>query len=147
MSDRTHLQLQILHCPPDQLRKVHAVIEYSICDLADDEDVELGETYEVEETVCGTADEIAAKLQQDAPDAAWLCWEDPKYEWLGKLHRYTPELGLWSRECDANGTPLFVAEEVLQFTRNPLIGMQQLRLALGLAHEQALETLLKRLSS
>lgn len=38
-------------------------------------------------------------------DLAYEVYEEPKYEWLGDLHWYTPWLGGYAAECDADGTP------------------------------------------
>lgn len=66
----------------------------------------IGEMYMNPEMSCGSADEYHARLMEAAPGASWVLWEDPKYEWLGSMNAYAPDLGEYGSECDANGQPV-----------------------------------------
>ncbi len=67
------------------------------------------------EASVGSAEEAAQALldlMKGDPDAepplpphqfAFTVWEDPKYEWLGTLYRYTPGQPMFTAECDASG--------------------------------------------
>ena len=62
------------------------------------------------------ADQIADELHDAFPDAVEVrCWDDPKYEWLGTLTVYSRgEPGARTASCDANGTAVYSAAEILQ---------------------------------
>lgn len=143
MSDRTPLQLQILDCPLSQVQAVIDLVDQMGLHLehvsdgqAADDHLGLGLTYMNDQTRCGSAQEIAQHLQQVAPDASWQVWEDPKYEWLGTLFRFTPALGLFAANCDAAGTPVFTDERVLELHESP-----ELLAELGMNHIDALRAL------
>jgi len=63
----------------------------------------------------GSADHYASWLVDAAPGCSFVIWEDPKYEYLGSLFAYTPELGMFSAECDADGTPVTDGSAILQW--------------------------------
>lgn len=121
MGDRTALQITIYDCPENEVNAVLDVLEeYG---LAEDWDIrsasslpelQLGETYVVNEASCGSSDEIATHLENKAPGTSFEVWEDPKYEWLGSLNRYTPTLGAFGAECDADGQPQWTADVILK---------------------------------
>jgi hypothetical protein len=50
---------------------------------------------------CGDTDDLGDKLE--ALRVVFEIWEEPKYEWLGELTAYHPDLGRLSRQCDADG--------------------------------------------
>ncbi|KJR10243.1 hypothetical protein UG54_01295 [Gordonia sihwensis] len=136
------MQLRIANCPDDQARAILEIIDAH--DLSVDIDdrpnvLRIGEIYRIDEIPCKTSEEIANELQEVAPDASWECWEDPKYEWLGDLYRFTPELGLFTVECGGEGEPLFTAFEVRHFmAKATAVGGVDLARSLGELHEQAL---------
>lgn len=127
MSDRTPVQLIVADCPIDQVAAVLDLVkrfglhvEYITDDQPVDGQLGLGVTYMDTEVVCGSAFTMARQLQQTAPDASWEVWEDPAYEWLGDLYRFTPELGLFTAECNSQGDPVFTDEQVLRlFDEHP----------------------------
>ena len=82
---------------------------YSVDEVAD---ITLTERYADSEMSCGSADEHADNLIAAAPGCSFVLWEDPKYEWLGSVEAYTPELGRFTAECDANGTPVLTPEAI-----------------------------------
>lgn len=47
---------------------------------------------------------LTANLMELAPGASWLAWEDPYEEHLGTVHMFTPELGLFTGDCDSTGS-------------------------------------------
>lgn len=149
MSDRTPVQLTVSACPTEQVGAVLDVIESYGLHLEYVEDGQPGDdqlglalTYMDPEISCGSAQKIAQELQNHAPDASWEIWEDPKYEWLGDLYRYTPELGVFSAECDAEGTAVFTADEVHKLAILPNTVNEPARAyALGETHHSALRSL------
>jgi len=107
MGDRTCHQVYVYDCPKDQVRAVQEVLEGYFWEQGPRGGrISACEPYLASEITCGTSDEIAAKLMKAAPGASFVLWEDPKYEWLGSVSAYTPELGVFSAECDANGQPV-----------------------------------------
>lgn len=74
--------------------------------------VTIGEMYMQPEMSCGSAQEYGNRIMEAAPGASFVLWEDPKYEWLGDLVAYAPDLGVYSSECDANGTPVKFPSEL-----------------------------------
>lgn len=119
MADRTAFQFRLHACPPEEVADFFALID----DLGLSTDpgpwsttpstaITLGETYSNYETRCGSVDEWANEVAQAAPNACWEMWEDPKYEWLGDYACFTPGLGLYRAQCDADGVPQFSAEQI-----------------------------------
>jgi hypothetical protein len=53
---------------------------------------------------CGHSEYLADELQ--ALGCTFELYEEPKYEWLGELHMFHPELGRLDTLCDADGEPL-----------------------------------------
>lgn len=74
--------------------------------------VTVGDRYLNPDMSCGSADTYADNLMEAAPGASFVLWEDPKYEWLGDLRAYAPDLGPYAAECDANGTPVLSPGEI-----------------------------------
>jgi hypothetical protein len=122
MPDTTNLQLTVRAAPPEQHQAILKVINaYGLgqdWDSAPDEgyaELELGVQYTDSQGVVGHADQIAAELIAAAPGASFIVWEDPAYEWLGVVSVYTPELGLFEADCDADGIPQFSSQAILAF--------------------------------
>ncbi|WP_026820054.1 DUF3145 family protein [Arthrobacter castelli] len=146
MADHAPVQLTVFDCPPTQAAAVLDLIdqrdldpEYGTGHQRHDQ-LSLHLAYRDTEGPCGSADEIATQLQLTAPDASWQVWEDPKYEWLGSLCRFTPGLGLWTAPCDADGCPVFTDQQVLTLydeTNN----RNELEQRTGRRHNLALRTL------
>lgn len=146
MSDRTPLQLRIVHCPPNRVRPILDVIEeYDLhpdpADQAGLDENHLGFNvlYLGLEVRCGSAAETAKTLQSIAPDASWEVWEDPKFEWLGDLYRFTPKLGVWTSECDNSGDAVFKAGEITALLEDRSLSRDDLDTKLGLVHTAALD--------
>src|SRR5690606_37765226 len=49
------------------------------------------------------AEAVLAVLRAHDLDVPFSVAEDPKFEWLGTLCRYHPDLGMHEADCDANG--------------------------------------------
>lgn len=155
MADRTYFQLTVHHCPEDQVGAVLDIIaehglhpEYEDGGPREDQ-LALGLTYMDDETRCGSADTIAHQLVEQAPQASFELWEDPKYEWLGDLRRYTPQLGVFAADCDSEGNAVFTVEKVknlaaLPDTVNAATGDSPRARALGETHAAALRALAEK---
>lgn len=147
MGDRTNMQITVYDCPPDQVDAVLDLIaDYGLWEgdfgmgVPELTELVLGVQYGGVEVYCGSSDEIALGLVEQAPGASWEVWEDPKYEWLGSLNRYTPALGLWGAECDAEGQPQFTPDVILAKIKElgPETPIGQLEAWLGEPWQQAL---------
>lgn len=111
MSDRTSWQMRIVACPDKtELARLRDILDEYVYGLSDPLTVpaELSE----DEVVCGTVGELTQPIVEAAPGATWIMWEDPKYEWLGDVAVYTPELGLYTQACDSDGNPVFTDLEI-----------------------------------
>lgn len=123
MGDRTNAQITVYACPPEQVQAVLGIIENYLGynDWGDYDGrsgvLHLGGCFGAHEVSCGSSDEIAKQMIQDAPGAAFIVNEDPYADWLGSVNVYTPELGWYSAECDANGQPMFGVGEVRKISR------------------------------
>jgi len=117
MSDRTNLQCYIYACPDDQKQAAaDALSEMQLnwgCADATPRELVLNQPYTEDQARCGSAEELAAELREAAPGASFVLWEDPAYEWLGSLQAYTPELGEFAGECDADGQVVAVLAGIL----------------------------------
>lgn len=147
MSDRTHIQLRVLDCPLDQAQAVIDLIDQENLGLEFVEDDQpstnqlgLGLAYINDEITCGSADLIAKHLQEIAPGASWEVWEDPAYSWLGTLIRFTPDLGVFTADCDVDGVPYFTDQQVLDFVDENMLS-NQLKTRLGRNHAVVLNDL------
>lgn len=120
MSDRTYFQLIVYACPPEQQEAVLDVIdEYGLtpesAEAPEPRALLLDERYVYDETALGTSSEVASNLMRRAPSTAFECWEDPKYEYGGQIHRYTPELGLFEGDCNSEGQSYLTEDRIAAF--------------------------------
>ena len=76
--------------------------------------VDLETGYTAYEASCGTADEVSEALIAAAPGCSFVLWENPSYQWLGTVVARTPELGYFSGDCDADGTPVFDRDQIIE---------------------------------
>jgi Protein of unknown function (DUF3145) len=121
MSDTTNLQLTVHAAPPEQHQAVlKAINAYglgqdwaSVAPADGFTELELGVQYTDGLGVVGHASQLAAELIDAAPGASFIVWEDPAYEWLGTVCAYTPELGAYEAESDANGVPQLSGAAIL----------------------------------
>src|SRR5438093_1274930 len=119
MGDTTNGQLEILAIPEDQREAALEVIQAAGLgtdwfggDSTYPTSVAPGDAF-----VDGNADgdlpsSIADDLIAAAPDAVWVAWTDPKYEWLGEFVAYAPGLGKFVANSDAQGDPVYGYAEV-----------------------------------
>lgn len=143
MADRTYFQLVVADCPRHQAQTVLDIIDefdLGLDSCGDITELALGEAYTANEIRCGSTEEIAEQLAETAPNASWECWEDPKYEWLGALVRFTPNLGLFTHDCDADGLARFTPKEVASLAVLPDTVDEPARAReLGELHREALD--------
>lgn len=135
MGDRTNACITVYSCPPEQVRAVIDIIsEYLQRNDWGDYDappsvLQLGGTFGAWEASCGVSDEMAGVLMKRVPGAAFLVHEDPYADWLGSLNAYTPELGLFNAECDANGQPQYSVDMVRKIVQ--MESLEERETALG----------------
>lgn len=56
---------------------------------------------------------VLEEIQEMFPDAIEITvWEDPKYEYLGTLDRWSASDGDFSAACDANGNVVVIAPDI-----------------------------------
>jgi hypothetical protein len=79
--------------------------------------VTIGERYLAQDVSCSSAGEYGDALREAAPGASFVLWEDPAYEWLGTLYAYAPDLGVFTAECDQDGTVVLSQDVTLQAVR------------------------------
>lgn len=137
MSDYSALTLTVYDCPPEQRETVLETMRtYGIGDDEGNGDgLRFGVDYHDFEARLDAYAEVAGVLMTEAPGASFRIWNDPKYEWLGGLMLYTPDLGAWGHNCDADGQPVFSVDEVLKIAE---MQPDERRRALGLEWSDAL---------
>jgi len=93
--------LDLLHIRKDGLDKYLEDNSW----LSSDVEGETDRTFNQEEISCGyvTGDYDGVIRTLEAWGCSFAMWEDPKFEWLGSLHMFTPALGCFGSECDADG--------------------------------------------
>lgn len=132
MGDRTAMQIEIAECPEHEVEAVCDILEeYG---LGWDDGVHLGEQAMIEETSCGSSDEITSALREQAPGTSFTVWEDPKYEWLGSLN-VVAEGRYFSAVCDSSGNAVWTSEQVLKMCAD-WDSMSAVREALGFDIEE-----------
>lgn len=80
------------------------------------------------------AEAVHAALAEVGQDVAFRVSEAPKYEWLGRLVRYNPQLGWHGVDCDAEDNPVLtdqVFEAAFERTTSAAAGIEELRAILG----------------
>lgn len=117
MGDYTPMQVIIYDCPPHRVNAVLDILDdhgldenWSSRGYAENKRLSLGTTYGESEARGDESEEVAARLIEAAPEATFVAWTDPKYEWLGSLVAYAPDLGEFASDCDAEGQPQFTAQ-------------------------------------
>ncbi|WP_435060340.1 hypothetical protein [Streptomyces sp. bgisy060] len=113
MSSQSPLQITIYESPEHEHPAVRRAIESF--DLATDwgmppsrtrttGPLRLGESYGNHHAPLGASDDLAARLRKDAPDTAFLLWQDPYFEEAdGHYVAYVPRVGAFESSCNANG--------------------------------------------
>lgn len=118
MSDRGHRTLHIYDVKAIQSERdaVEAILAKEGLSREDDvEDDTLTGLWSDDEARLDAHDEIAGALIAAMPGIAFAIWNDPKYEYLGGISLYTPELGVYSADCDADGNVVKTAHEIVTF--------------------------------
>lgn len=115
MSSQSPLQITIYESPEHERPAVRRTIESF--GLAPDwgmppshgrttGPLRLGESYGNHHAPLGASDDLAARLRKDAPDTAFLLWQDPYFEEAdGHYVAYVPGVGTFESSCNANGCP------------------------------------------
>lgn len=85
----------------------------SMATVTDDSLLKVGVTYSDDQASCGIVYDLQ-DLGEKAPHAVFSIQEDPKYEWLGAVLLFTPELGPWMCSSDADGSPVATTEAVAE---------------------------------
>lgn len=114
----TQLTLYLLAVPAGKERAVYDVIVDN--DLGVDYgmgrppvgELLINSAYTDVEISAGTLDTWASALAETG--ATFLAWEEPDYEFLGDYFANTPELGLFAASCDANGSVVIEADELIK---------------------------------
>jgi hypothetical protein len=120
MGDTTTLQLTIYKAPKRRHKKILEIINAHDLELdwstrGPHDELTIGESaYTSNLAHPGEADEISTELIDVAPDCGFIVWDDPAYEFLGGLCMYTPELGEFGAQCDADGNPQLTGEMVIK---------------------------------
>ena len=112
MSDRWPLQLIVYGTTePAIVRQI--INDYGLTENHNDGPLVLGETYLNCETSTDAPD-LAEEIIRRAPITAFLCWSDPKYEWLGTGVMYASDLDQYHFASDSDGNPLFRRNQVME---------------------------------
>jgi hypothetical protein len=74
----------------------------------------LGQVYRARDAVLGLCEEIATRLEEDAPNAVFELWQDPHWSTDGHYHAYVPKFGHFEAGCDAEGVPHVSVQELIQ---------------------------------
>ncbi|MFH9821286.1 hypothetical protein [Streptomyces sp. NPDC017230] len=80
----------------------------------------LGQVYRTREAVLGLCEEVATRLEEDAPNAVFELWQDPHWSADGHYHAYVPKFGHFEAGCDAEGVPHVSVHDLIQrLSNNP----------------------------
>jgi hypothetical protein len=119
MGERTDFQLIVYDCPADQCAAVIEILNDFDLDFEHElgsaershSELFLGRTY-TDHSYGALSDDVGAQFVERAPGAIFTCWTSPAYEYLGNAVMYAPDLGKFTADCDANGTPLLSQDEL-----------------------------------
>lgn len=121
MGDRTDFQLVVYDCPADQHAAVVEILNQFELDLdyqlgsgqRSHTELGLGRTY-TDYSYGDLSEQVAARLTEAAPGVTFACWTSPAHEYLGSAVMHAPDLGTFTSDCDAAGTPLLGQAELRQ---------------------------------
>lgn len=133
MSSQSPLQVTIYDSPEHEHPAVRRAIESF--ELATDwgmpagrtrttpTPLRLGESYGNHHAPLGASDDLAARLRKDAPDTAFLLWQDPYFEEAdGHYVAYVPGVGGFESSCNANGSPhIELSELITSLNKTPAL--------------------------
>ncbi|MDX2565348.1 hypothetical protein PV371_37945 [Streptomyces sp. TX20-6-3] len=74
----------------------------------------LGQTYRARDAALGLCEEVAARLEEDTPNAVYELWQDPHWSADGHYHAYVPKFGHFEAGCDAEGVPHVGVHELIE---------------------------------
>lgn len=135
MGDYSNAQLTVYSCPPEEVRAFTRLIdEYGLKDdwCGDNppaNEIILGHTYCDNDVNIGFVNDYTV----DAPNSAWVRWNDPKYEYLGDLEIHVPGLGYFRAQCNADGEAQFSTDQIIAaIEKQPAdAGRDQILMAIG----------------
>lgn len=79
-----------------------------------------GQVYRARDAALGLCEEVATRLEEDAPNAVFELWQDPHWSADGHYHAYVPEYGHFEASCGAEGVPHVGVHELVQrLSRSP----------------------------
>jgi hypothetical protein len=114
------VQVVFYRVPGERVRAVRRVLDElgaldgALSPSGDDPVILLGQAYGDTQTPCGWVEDerVAQRLRDVAPEAVFIAWEDPVYEWLGQAAASHPDLGVFTHDCDAQGRFLLDVDEL-----------------------------------
>ncbi|MBT1188674.1 hypothetical protein HET69_33005 [Streptomyces sp. CJ_13] len=84
------------------------------------ETLTLGQVYRAPDAALGLCEEVAARLEEDAPNAVFELWQDPHWSADGHYHAHAPKFGHFEAGCDAEGVPhVGVHDLIRQLSSSP----------------------------
>ncbi|MFE3163394.1 hypothetical protein [Streptomyces sp. NPDC059224] len=83
-------------------------------DRGPSETLTLGQVYRARDAALGLCEEVAARLEEDVPNAVFELWQDPHWSADGHYHAYAPDFGHFEAGCDAEGVPHVGVHELIQ---------------------------------
>ncbi|MFD8727817.1 hypothetical protein [Streptomyces sp. NPDC059611] len=78
------------------------------------EGLPLGQVYRAREAALGLCEEIAARLEEDAPNAVFELWQAPRGSAAGRYCAYVPKFGHFEASCDVVGVPHVSVHDLIQ---------------------------------
>jgi len=114
MSDRTYGAIRIYRCPDEQRQALaNALKPLFGLDVNWSQDVP---TLEDDEIRCGSIYVYARQWADAAPDAVWMAWESPRYEWLGTAAYFCGSLATF--DCDDAGEPVIYLSDIIENSKS-----------------------------
>lgn len=74
----------------------------------------LGQIFRARDAALGLCEEVAARLEEDAPNAVYELWQDPHWSADGHYHAYVPTFGHFEAGCDAEGVLHLGVHELIE---------------------------------
>ncbi|WP_331734148.1 hypothetical protein [Streptomyces sp. NBC_00829] len=78
----------------------------------------LGQVYRSRDAALGLCEEVAARLEEDAPNAVFELWQDPHWSTDGHYHAHVPQFGHFEAGCDVEGVPHVGVHDLIQRLSN-----------------------------
>lgn len=118
MSDYTPVQLIVYDCPPEEREAICEIIEsegYGIDYFGghDFETLLFDQAYGDDEASLTAPEDVGNEIIARAPGSTFVIWSDPKYEYLGSIVMYAPDLGPFTADCDSDGNAVFTAAKII----------------------------------